>query len=187
MWILKNSTELLDNFNSNSLSSIHSIKTYGFSTLCTNIPHTKLKSRLAELIRNTFRFKNGKKRYEYIVVGYKSTYFVRNHSEAKNKYTEDDDYVPIFRQPIGSTAHWSDSPLVRQPIGPTTVYVNGQPFCTAPNIKGKLHNENGRRFFYCFYMKFLQWSISSSRMIYTTHNMQAYLYCSCELPVLLGL
>ena len=90
MWILKNSKELLDNFNSNSLSSIHSIKTYDFSTLYTNIPHTKLKSRLAELIRNTFRFKNGKKRYEYIVVGYKSTYFVRNHSEAKNKYTEDD-------------------------------------------------------------------------------------------------
>ena len=83
MWILKNSKELLYNFNSNSLLSIHSIKTYDFSTIYTNIPHTKLKSRLAELIRNTFRFKNGKKRYEYIVVGYKSTYFVRNHSEAK--------------------------------------------------------------------------------------------------------
>ena len=40
MWILKNSKELLDNFNSNSLSSIHSIKTYDFSTLYTNIPHT---------------------------------------------------------------------------------------------------------------------------------------------------
>ena len=82
--------QLLDTFNFNSLSSIHSIKTYDFSTLYTNIPHTKLKSRLAELIRKTFRFKNGKKRYDYIVVGYKSTYFVRNHSEAKNKYTEDD-------------------------------------------------------------------------------------------------
>ena len=90
MWILKNSKELLDNFNSNSLSSVNSIKTYDFSTLYTNIPHTKLKSRLAELIRNAFRFKNGKKRYEYIVVGYKSTYFVKDHSEAKNKYTEDD-------------------------------------------------------------------------------------------------
>ena len=40
------------------------------------------------------------------------------------------------------TAHWFDSPLVRQPIGPTTVYVNGQPFCTAPNIKGKPHDIN---------------------------------------------
>ena len=90
VWILKNSKELLDNFNSNSLASLNSIKTYDFSTLYTNIPHTKLKSRLAELIRNAFRFKNGKKRYEYIVVGYKSTYFVKNHSESKHKYTEDD-------------------------------------------------------------------------------------------------
>ena len=80
----------LDNFNSNSLASVNSIKIYYFSTLYTNIPHTKLKSRLTELIRNAFRFKNGKKRYEYIVVGYKSTYFVKNHSESKYKYTEDD-------------------------------------------------------------------------------------------------
>ena len=90
MWILKNSKELLENLNSNSLASVHSIKTYDFSTLYTTIPHSKLKSRLTELIRNAFRFKNGKKRYEYIVVGYKSTYFVKDRSEAKNKYTEDD-------------------------------------------------------------------------------------------------
>ena len=38
------------------------------------------------LVRNI----NGKKRYEYIVVGYKSTYFVKDHSEAKHKNTEDD-------------------------------------------------------------------------------------------------
>ena len=90
MWILKISKELLNNLNSNSLASVHSIKTYDFSTLYTSIPHSKLKSRLTELIRNAFRFKNGKKRYEYIVVGYKSTYFVKDHSEAKHKYTEDD-------------------------------------------------------------------------------------------------
>ena len=95
MWILKNSKELFYNFNSNSLTSVGSIKTYDFSTLYTNIPHSKLKSRLAELIRNAFRFNNGKKRYEYIVVGYKSTYFVKDHSEAKNKYTEDDIVIMI--------------------------------------------------------------------------------------------
>ena len=39
---------------------------------------------------NKQTIKNGKKRYEYIDVGYKSTYFVEDHSEAKNKYTEDD-------------------------------------------------------------------------------------------------
>ena len=84
MWILKNSKEVLENLNSNSLASVHSIKTYDFSTLYNTIPHSKLKSRLTELIRNAFRFKNSKKRYEYIVVGYKSTYFVKDHSEAKN-------------------------------------------------------------------------------------------------------
>ena len=78
----------MENLNSNSLASVHSINTYDFSTLYTTIPHSKLKSRLTELIRNAFRFKNGKKRYEYTVVGYKSTYFVdvEDHSETKNKY-----------------------------------------------------------------------------------------------------
>ena len=90
MWILKNSKELLDNLQSHSLTSIHSIKTYDFSTLYTTIPHTKLKARLFELIKNAFKCKNGKKRYEYIVVGHNSTYFVKNTSNAKNKYTEDD-------------------------------------------------------------------------------------------------
>ena len=40
MWILKNSKELLDNLQSHSLTSIHSIKTYDFSTLYTTISHT---------------------------------------------------------------------------------------------------------------------------------------------------
>ena len=78
------------NLQSHSLNSIHSIKTYDFSTLYTTIPHTKLKARLYELIKNAFRCKNGKRRFEYIVVGHKSTYFVTNTSNAKNKYTEDD-------------------------------------------------------------------------------------------------
>ena len=109
MWILKNSKELLDNLQSHSLTSIHSIKHMifrPFYTLSayftlfyrsvhvlntgTTIPHTKLKARLSELIKNAFKRKNGKKRYEYIVVGYNSTYFVKNTSNAKNKYPEDD-------------------------------------------------------------------------------------------------
>ena len=61
MWILKNSKELLDNLQSNSLTSIHKIKTYDFSTLYTTIPHTKLKARLSELIKNAFKCKNGEK------------------------------------------------------------------------------------------------------------------------------
>ena len=116
MWILKNSKELLDNFNSHSLASVNSIKTYDFSTLYTHIPHTKLKSRLAELIRNAFRFKNGKKRYEYIVVGYKSTYFVKNHSEAKHKYTEDD-IVRMIESLIDNIFVESGGVIFQQVIG----------------------------------------------------------------------
>ena len=82
MWILNFFKELLDNMNSNSLASV---QTYDFSTLYTTIPPSKFKSRLTELRRNAFRFKNGKERYEYIV-DYESTYFVKGHSEAK-KYT----------------------------------------------------------------------------------------------------
>ena len=40
-----------------------------------------IKARLSELIKE-FRCKNGKKRYEYIVVGHNSTYFVTNTSNA---------------------------------------------------------------------------------------------------------
>ena len=90
MWILKKSKEILDNLQSHSPSSIHCIKTYGFSTLYTTIPHAKLKFRLSELIKNAFRYNNGKKRYEYIAVGYNSTYFAKNTSNAKNNYTEND-------------------------------------------------------------------------------------------------
>ena len=89
MWILKNSKQLFDNLNSNSLASVNSIKTYDFSYLYSDIPHSKLKPKLTELIRNAFRFKNGKKRYENIVVGYKSTYFVKGQSKVENEYTED--------------------------------------------------------------------------------------------------
>ena len=63
MWILKNSKELLDNLQSQSLNSIHSIKTYDFSSLYTTIPHTKLKAKSSELIKNAFRCKNGKKAF----------------------------------------------------------------------------------------------------------------------------
>ena len=90
MWILKNSKQLLDNLQTNSITSINSIKTFDFSTLYTTIPHDKLKSRLTTIVHQAFCFKNGKKRYEYIVVNHNSTYFVKNHSNAKHKYTEHD-------------------------------------------------------------------------------------------------
>ena len=91
MWIPENPKELLDNLQFHSLISINNIKTYDFSTtLYTTIPHTKLKAILSELITNASKCKNGKKRYEYIVVSHTSPYFVKNTSNEKNKYTEDD-------------------------------------------------------------------------------------------------
>ena len=43
-----------------------------------------------DIVHQAFCFKNGKKRYEYIVVNHNSTYFVKNHSNAKHKYTKHD-------------------------------------------------------------------------------------------------
>ena len=87
MWILKNSKQLLDNLHSNSIASVNSIIL--IFLLCTLPFHDQLKSRLASIVNQAFCFKNGKKRYEYIVVKYNSTYFVKSHSD-KHKYTEDD-------------------------------------------------------------------------------------------------
>ena len=80
MWILKNSNQLLENLQSQS-SHINSIRTFGFSILYTAILHGKLKSRLCNIMRQAFRFTNGKNLYEYIVVGYKSTYSVKDHTQ----------------------------------------------------------------------------------------------------------
>ena len=77
--------EISPNFN-----HITSIKFFDFSTLYTNIPHDKLKSRLASIIRNSFIFKNGNRRYKYLVLGHGEAYFVKEHSDYKSKYTEDD-------------------------------------------------------------------------------------------------
>ena len=56
----------------------------------TTIPHQKLKSRLASVIRTIFMFKNGYCRYKYLVFGHEESYFVKEHSDSKHKYSEDD-------------------------------------------------------------------------------------------------
>ena len=75
-------------------SSISKFQSYhkssDFSTLYTTIPHEKLKSRLATIIRNSFIHKNGNCRYKFLVLGREGPYFVKEHSDSKNKYTEDD-------------------------------------------------------------------------------------------------
>ena len=90
MWIVKNSKELLDHLKSPNFNLITNIKSFDFSTLYTTIPHQKLKSRLTTIIRNSFLHKNGNRRYKYLVLGREGPYFVKEHSDSKNKYTEED-------------------------------------------------------------------------------------------------
>ena len=90
MWILKNSKELLENLKAQSLHSVNGIKSFDFSTLYTTIPHDKLKSRLKEIINQCFFHKNGNRRLQYVVIGYKDTYFVRDQSDATQKYSDAD-------------------------------------------------------------------------------------------------
>ena len=57
MWILKNSKELSENLNTQSLHSVNSIKSFDVSILYTTIPHVKLKSVLpepAQIIRTSW-------------------------------------------------------------------------------------------------------------------------------------
>ena len=84
-WILKNSKELLEHLKSPNFNNITSIKSFDFSTLYTTIPHDKLKSRLASIIRNSFMFKIGNRRYKYLVLGHEESY-----SDSKHEYSEDD-------------------------------------------------------------------------------------------------
>ena len=73
-----------------NFNHITSIKSFDLSTLYTTIPHDKLKSRLVSIIRNSFIFKNGNRRSKYLVLGHEEAYFVKEHSDSKNKYSEDD-------------------------------------------------------------------------------------------------
>ena len=89
MWILKNSKELLKHLDSDSLKHVNSIKTFDFSTLYTTIPHTKLKSRIKDIIHNSFFYKNGNRRYTFLVLNRDSGYFVKEKTDSNKYYTED--------------------------------------------------------------------------------------------------
>ena len=90
MWIRKNSKEFLEHLKSPTFNHVTSIKSFDFSTLYTTIPNQKLKDRLTSIIRNSFIFKNGNRRYKYLVLGHEETYFMEEHSDSNNKYSEED-------------------------------------------------------------------------------------------------
>ena len=52
------------------------------------MPHSKLKSRLKDLIHRCFHKKNGDRRYKFLVLGRKEAYFVKNDTESTKKFTE---------------------------------------------------------------------------------------------------
>ena len=65
-------------------------QSFDFSTLYTTIPHQKLKSRLATIIRNSYIHKNGNRRYKFFGFRSRRALFCQGTLRFENKYTEDD-------------------------------------------------------------------------------------------------
>ena len=116
MWILKNSSELLQKMNSFHRPKTTSIQTFDFSTLYTFIPHQKLKDRIHMLVNQTFLYKNGSRRYKHLVVSEDGTFSTNEEASAGKNYDKtficqmtdfliDNIYIKIgnhlFRQCIG--------------------------------------------------------------------------------------
>ena len=128
MWILKNSKELLENLKAQSLHSVNSIKYFDFSTLYTTIPHDKLISKLKEIINQCFFHKNGKCRLQYVVVGYKDTCFVRDYSDAPQKYS-DADVIKMLKYLIDNIFVEFGGRIFQQTIGiPMVLSVDHSPY-----------------------------------------------------------
>jgi hypothetical protein len=89
MWILKNSKDLLDDFDSLLFSKISSIQIFDFSTLETTSHKKEKKNSLKEIIHNTFYFKDGWQGYMFIVLGHELLWYVKHETnEDKKSYTE---------------------------------------------------------------------------------------------------
>ena len=90
MWILKNSKELLEHLQSPNFNHISSIKSFDFSTLYTTIPHQTTSKQTRNYHPELFYSQKWNRRYKFLVLGREGPYFVKEHSDSKNKYTEDD-------------------------------------------------------------------------------------------------
>ena len=92
-----------------------------FPTLYTTIPHQKLKDKLTSIIRNAFIFKKGNRRFKYLVLGHEETYFVKEHTDSKKKYSEAGIIkmleflvfaVKVFQQTVGIPIYTNAAPLL---------------------------------------------------------------------------
>ena len=106
MWFLKNSTSLLSSLDQLDVRTATSVQTFDFSTLYTSIPHDLLKSRISNLVHNTFRKKDGSVRYTHIKVTRAQGYFTLQITFAKSiEFLIDNIFVQfggrLFRQVIG--------------------------------------------------------------------------------------
>ena len=80
----------MESLRSSSKYGCYFIKTVDISTLYTSIPHTLLQSMNTELIQCCFSKKNGKQRYQCLVTGRDTSYFVKSHSKSNNNYKQDE-------------------------------------------------------------------------------------------------
>ena len=87
----------------------------------------KSKSRLKEIINHCFFHKNGNRHFQYVVLRYTGTYIIQDHSDAPQKYSDEDiihmlDYLTdnifvefggrIFQQAIGIPMGTNCAPLL---------------------------------------------------------------------------
>jgi hypothetical protein len=79
MWILNSSTDFLETLSLRMLATAFK----HFSTICTSIPHTLVKSRITEYMQCCLSKKNGEQRY--FVIGRDKSYFVKSHAKSNNK------------------------------------------------------------------------------------------------------
>ena len=88
MWIVKNSTSFLSSLDQLDVHTATPVQTLDFSTLRILIPHNLSKSRISNLVRNTFRKKVGSVRYTHIKVKRSNGYFTRDTNCGRdNMYT----------------------------------------------------------------------------------------------------
>ena len=97
------------------ISSI-SFLSFDFSTLYTTIPDDKLKSKLKAIINQCFFHKYGNRRFQYVVIGYKDTYFIRDHSDAAQKYS-DADVIKMLEYLIDNISVEFGGRIFQQTIG----------------------------------------------------------------------
>ena len=90
MWILKNFKEILEHLKSPTFIQLTSINSWFFSTLYTTIAHQILKIRLTSISETDSFSKTVPINTKYLVLGHEETYFIEEHSNSKNKYSEDD-------------------------------------------------------------------------------------------------